>query len=191
MGLFSIFNRKENKSNEVDFPNPISQQNLPQIPEDTFIEKDKPLINSIDNGNHATSENGITILFLFLERNLEGKGYDDALVNPDNTHFEKNIEALKSDLEITIKKVKLFYEDFIKEIDFHINTRTRSGMVDIVEELNVKKDIAESHVKLIIEIESDAKNNRGAGQSVIISYTRGFRNGLAAISHHSIMKKDF
>jgi len=42
-----------------------------------------------------------------------------------------------------------------------------------------------------MEIEEDAKNDKGVGQGIILSYTRGFRNGLAAISHHSILRKNF
>ncbi len=191
MGLFSFFNRKES-SNGVDNLNSTNQKNLPEIPENVFLEKDKPQNNSNDETNTKSStENGINLLLEFLEKNHEGKGYDDALINPDNTHLEQNIEALKNDLERTIRKLKIFYEDFIREIDFHIGSRSRSGMVDTVEELTVKKETAENHIRQIIEIENDAKNNTGIGQGVIISYTRGFRNGLAAISHHSIMKRTF
>lgn len=192
MGLFSFFNGKSNNSISADTLNSGIQQNLPEIPENVFIEKEKlqNIVND-ERKNQIPTENGINLLFQFLEKNHEGKGYDDALVNPDNTHLEQNIEALKNDLERTIKKLKIFYEDFIREINFHIGSRSRSGMVDTVEELTVKKQTAENHIKQIVEIENDAKNNKGVGQGVIISYTRGFKNGLAAISHHSIMKRNF
>ncbi len=192
MGLFNFFNRRDNNSNGLENQNNGNHQNLPEIPENVFLEKDKPSNTATEeSARQNPTENGINLLFQFLEKNHESKGYDDALVNPDNTHLEQNIEALKNDLERTIRKLKTFYEDFIREINFHIGSRSRSGMVDTVEELSVKKDTAESHIKQIIEIEDDAKNGKGVGQGVIISYTRGFRNGLAAISHHSIMKKSF
>lgn len=193
MGLFTFFNRKGIKANDKSIITPITEQeDLLEIPENVFLEKEKPENNEGYERNSSTpTENGINLLFQFLEKNHEGKGYDDALINPDNTHLEQNIEALKNDLERTIKKLKIFYEDFIREINFHIATRKRSGMVDTVEELTVKRETAENHIKQITEIENDAKNNKGVGQGVIISYSRGFRNGLAAISHHSIMKKSF
>jgi hypothetical protein len=194
MGLFSFLNknRKDNNVNGVDSKNPSSQVNSTEISENVFIEKEKPQNTSNDERNSTVQpENGINLLFQFLEKNHEGKGYDDALINPDNTHLEQNIEALKNDLERTIRKLKIYYEDFIREIDFHIGSRSRSGMIDTVEELTVKKKTAENHIKQIVEIETDAKNNKGVGQGVLISYTRGFKNGLAAISHHSIMKRTF
>ncbi|WP_026902431.1 hypothetical protein [Pedobacter glucosidilyticus] len=190
MGLFSFFNRKEGAAgSKALIP---ETPPLPEIPENIFVETEKPQANYSEQTVTASSvENGITLLFQFLERNHESKGYDDALINPDTMHLQQNIEALKNDLERTIKKIKTFYEDFIREINFHIESRSRSGMVDTVEELTVKKDTALSHIQQILEIEEDAKNDKGLGQGVIISYTRGFRNGLAAISHHSIMKRNF
>lgn len=192
MGLFNFFNRRESNSNGDQNLSSLNQQNFPEIPENIFLEKDKPQNVSNDEVIKTSSnENGINILFQFLEKNHESKGYDDALVNPDNTHLEQNIEALKNELERTIRKLKIFYEDFIREIDFHIGSRSRSGMIDTVEELTVKKETAVNHISQIVEIEIDAKNNKGVGQGIIISYTRGFKNGLAAISHHSIMKRTF
>ena len=193
MGIFSFFNRKKSHTNANDPANhPDSSASLPQAPERAPVEKDQPQNTaSFSNNGVATGENGIYLLYHFLDRNYEKKGYDDALINPDSTHLQQNIEALKNDLERTIRKVKTFYEDFIREINFHISSRSRSGMVDTVEELQVKKETAEDHMKQVRLIEEEVANNKGVGQGIIISYTRGFRNGLAAISHHSIMKKNF
>ena len=185
MGLFSFFNKK----NGYDASDRNGSAVLPDIPENVFIEKDKPSENGSAASNASpVPDNGIYSLFNFLEQNYESKGYDDALVN---THLQQNVAALKNDLERTIRKVKTYYEDFIRKIDFHIASRSRSGMIDTVEELQVEKDTAEQHIKQVIEIEQEAMENKGVGYGIIISYTRGFKNGLAAISHHSIMKKNF
>lgn len=183
MGLFNFFNQKANS-------NPNTP--LPEIPESIFLEKEKQDTNSsADNGGSPNSLNGINLLFQFLERNHESKGYDDALVNPDHTHLDENVKALKNDLERTFRKVKTFYQDFIKEIDFHIDSRSRTGMIDTVGELTVKKKIAETNIQQVLEIEKEAGNDTGVGHGIVLSYTRGFRNGLAAISHHSILRKNF
>lgn len=190
MGLFSFFNRKNGSI--PDIQNLSTAHNNHEIPERVFIEKEGPNPDKEEekDGQPAT-DNGINLLFKFLNTNHEGQGYDDALINPDSSHLAQNLELLKNELERTIRKVKTFYEDFIAEIDFHIASRARNGMIDTVEELTMKKDIAESHFKKVLEIEDEAKNNRGDGQGLLMSYTRGFKNGLAAISHHSILKRNF
>ena len=50
-------------------------------------------------------------------------------------------------------------------------------MIDTVGELTVKKETAENHIKQVIEIEQQAKNDQGLGQGIILSYTRGFETG--------------
>lgn len=179
MSLFKIFNRPRQ--------NGFSGNITSDLPESTFIEKDAPS----DGDTTIPFNGGIHLLYEFLDKNHESKGYNDALINPDTTHLEQNVIALKNDLERSIRKVKTFYEDFIRQINFHISSRSRSGMIDTVEELTIKKEIAESHIKQVKEIEEQAKVNEGIGHGIIISYTRGFRNGLAAISSHLILNKNF
>lgn len=188
MGLFNFFNRQQQNghAHTQDLELPAGD-----IPEDTFIEKDPSEKTQAEEKKVNQDINGIHMLYEFLDQNYESKGYNDALINPDTSHLEQNITALKNDLERSIRKVKTFYEDFIRQINFHIASRSRSGMIDTVEELSVKKETAESHIRQVIEIEEQAKQDQGVGHGIIISYTRGFRNGLAAISGHSILNKQF
>ena len=193
MGLFSFFNKNNNGySNGADTLDYPGKQKGPDVLENVFIEKeDFKDTKESERVDSTSNENGINILFQFLEKNHESKGYDDALINPDISHMTQNIDALKNEFERTIRKLKTYYEDFAMEINFHIESRSRSGMVDTVEELTMKKTIAESHMKKILEIEEDARQNKGDSQGIIMSYTRGFKNGLSAISHHSILKRKF
>ena len=188
MSLFNIFNRQRQNGHTHTM---AIENTAPDIPETTFIEKDVPEIEPPVEKSVAQFNGGIHLLYDFLDKNYESKGYNDALVNPDATHLDQNVIALKNDLERSIRKVKTFYEDFIRQINFHITSRSRSGMIDTVEELTVKKEIAESHISQVKEIEEQAKLNEGVGHGIIISYTRGFRNGLAAISSHIILNKNF
>lgn len=191
MGLFSFFRSKNGHINGSGNNAVITAQPLPEISETVFVERDKPAETFAPEQAGTSTDVGINTLFHFLDKNYEAKGFDDALINPDTTHLNQNIEALKNDLARTVRKVKTFYEDFIREINFHITSRSRSGMIDTVEELIMKRDIAEDHIRQVIEIEEQAKNNEGLGQGIVISYTRGFRNGLASISHHSILRRNF
>lgn len=187
--MFNFFKRnrqEEIPSNQPSTVDPVARVNPVEIPENVFIEKD---INQQSETTIKRPENTIELLFDFLDKNHENKGYEDALMNPDVKHLEQNIEALKNQLERTIRRVKTFYEDFIKEIEFHIDSRGRSGMVDVVDELKMKKSIAESHIRKVLEMEAEHKESTGDSQGMIISYSRGFMNGLSAISHHTILKR--
>jgi hypothetical protein len=195
MGIFSFLSNSNQSAPEGEFDHnaSMSQNESTLIPEETFIEKGRPNNNfqSTQIPTEVTTTTNLDYLFNALDQNLESKGYDDALINPDSYHLDQNVDALRKDLIRTINKVKTFYEDFIREIEFHIESRSRSGMIDTVEELKMKKETAESHIEKVLIIESDAINKTGDSEGIIVSYTRGFRNGLAAISHHTIISRKF
>lgn len=194
MGFFDIF---RNASKTVNGHTPVAplgpthEQGLPEIPEKVFIATEPPGAKSSETVSPQKVENNIDLLFRFLDRNHEENGYNDALRNPDTSHRDQNVDALRAELNRTIRKVNTFYEDFIREINFHIDSRGRSGMVDTVEELKMKKEIAESHIQKVKLIETDAKNHTGDSEGIVISYKRGFENGLAAITHHNILSRKF
>jgi len=189
---FLNFRKAEPVPNGTNIGETLLQDNtsLPDIPENVFIENGETE-RKAPAEKQEKSDNNIGMLYRFLDRDLESQGHDDALRNPDTTNLQENIAYIKNELQRTIKKVKTFYESFIREINFHIESRSRSGMVDTVQELQMKKQIAEDHIKKVLEIEDDTKNDRGDSQGLILSYTRGFKNGLAAISHYSIIRKPF
>ena len=189
--MFDIFKRAGKNGTPVPYLNgqsPAAGPTLPEIEERVFIESPA----APESAAPAPSvEHHIGVLYAFMDRNHEVKGYDDALVNPDVSNLNQNLEALKNELIRTLNKVKTFYEDFIQETEFHILSRTRSGMVDMVEELEMKKKIALGHIEKVKKIEVDTASEDGDCKGILISYTRGFKNGLAAISHHHILSRRF
>jgi hypothetical protein len=177
---------------------PTSASSLPEIEERVFIEpvdaRQTPASSNFiekDQIPVVDRDHNIGLLYVFMDRNHEAKGYDDALLNPDSSHLQQNLDALKNELIRTINKVKTFYEDFIRETDYHIASRSRSGMVDMVEELEMKKNIAAGHMEKVKLIEANTQRDEGDCKGIMISYTRGFKNGLAAISHHHILTRKF
>ena len=193
--MFGFFKRAEKNGAQVQ---PLNGHNsntgtsLPEVEEDVFIESAKaPVHFTEQKATQMPVEHNIGLLYFFLDQNHEVKGYDDALLNPDVSHLNQNLEALRNELIRTLNKVKTFYEDFIQETEFHIQSRSRSGMVDMVEELEMKKKIALGHIDKVKMIESDTESNHGDCNGILISYTRGFKNGLAAISHHHILSRKF
>lgn len=188
--MFSFFKRADNGAQTQPlnghYPNPAPT--LPEVDERVFVETDAPKEQA---PAQMQVDHHIGVLYAFMDKNHEVKGYDDALVNPDVSNLNQNLEALKSELIRTLNKVKTFYEDFIQETEFHITSRSRSGMVDMVEELEMKKKIAQGHIDKVKAIEADTAHDEGDCKGILISYTQGFKNGLAAISHHHILSRRF
>lgn len=169
------------------------ETNIPanaEIPEDVFIEK-APVTNyTIPTEESEIAQHNIHMVYAFLSKDYHQTGYEDALVNPDTSYRTEKVLEIQGDLEIVIWKARTFYEDAIRELDFLITSRGRLGMVDVVDELKMRKEKADDHYNKILELQKEAME-QGESHRLIISYKRGFQNGMAAIAIHESNKKHF
>jgi hypothetical protein len=182
MGLFNFWRSKNNEAEKPD-GEPFD------IPEDVVVEKEPPgRQQPVEESKEKTSF--IDKLYEFLAVNYRERGYDDALVNPDISHLTQNLENLRRELFRTITMVKRNYEDYVRKLEFHIESRRRSGLIDIVDELLMHKNVALDDMKIVLKIEEEAQHKTGDGEGIFLSYELGFKNGLAAITHHEILRKN-
>lgn len=181
--LSRLFGNKANRSGDIF--------NYPEIQEETFIEK-PPLENNTNDTEKKPeqSQDNIHLLYAFLLKDYQQQGYNDALVHPDTSYMTERVKEFRGELNITIRKVKTFYEDAIRELDCYILSRNRQGMVDLVDELKMRKEKATDHHKKTLEIEQEVIE-QGELHRLVISYNRGFQNGMAAIAIHETNKREF
>lgn len=162
----------------------------PAIPEDVFIEKSNAPAKAEPTAESDPGQHNIHMVYAFLSKDYHQVGYDDALVYPDTSYRAEKVLEIQGDLKIVIWKSKTFYEDAIKELDFLIASRNRLGMVDVVDELKMRKEKADDHYKKVLELQQEVIE-QGESHRLIISYKRGFQNGMAAIAIHESNKKNF
>ena len=162
----------------------------PEIPENVFIEKNNVNNNAESKEENENGQHNIHMVYAFLSKDYHQVGYDDALVYPDTSYKAEKIKEIQGDLEIVIWKSKTFYEDAIRELEFLISSRNRLGMVDVVDELKMRKEKADDHYKKVLELQKEVVE-QGESHRLIISYNRGFQNGMAAIAMHESDKKKF
>ena len=175
MGVFDFFRRKP-----VLVEKPTIEQNV--LVEETNEEKP---VNNIVTITYGTGK-AIDLIYNFLKDDYESKGYDDALTNPDSSYKEMNKAMIKSSLEVKFKQVRRRYEDDLRTIDFHINSRKEAGLIELVKELETKKEILLQHVKELNTMEQDFMNEAPYMMGMLFSYERGFLRGLAALSLEQI-----
>lgn len=185
MGLFNWLSRNGKRDMEDE------------IPEDLFIEKNPPTLSDSNSTSesHETPVNGVQDsdgiegLYQFMREDYESRGFDDAMTNPDSTYREDNIELLRHELHIRIEQVENYYSDLRNSLIFHIDTRKRSGLVDMVDALERKLELLDTHSERLDSIKVDAKNHQGMSERIILSYKRGFSRGLASLSHAEVLNK--
>jgi hypothetical protein len=182
MGLFNFFNRTNNRKLKDSNGTASSE-----ISKNRSIEEmgpsDKQLLS-----NNGKSE-GIDQVYSFLQADYESKGYNDSLVNPDDSYKTDNIKLIKLDLHIIIEKTSTYYENLISELNFHITTRNRAGLLDLVQELENRKKLVEDYKVKLREIKDGMNDENGICQRIILSYQRGFMRGLSAITQSNVLNK--
>ena len=134
----------------------------------------------------AAGDKGLDYVYAFFQNDYESKGYNDALTNPDESYKNDNIRLLNHDILILIDRTATYYEDLAKEVQFHINSRSRAGLIDLVEELKIRMQIINDHREKLNAIKEEAAAGTGAVQRIALSYQRGFMRGLASISQAKV-----
>ncbi len=129
---------------------------------------------------------GIDEIYAFLQFDYESRGYNDALTNPDESYKNDNIKLIQHDLMILIERTLTYYETMLRETDFHISSRGRAGLIDLVEELKIRKEVTADHLEKVKQIKTEALSGNGSSQRITLSYQRGFMRGLYAISQSKL-----
>ena len=135
----------------------------------------------------ANGEKGLDAVYAFFLNDFESRGYNDALTSPDESYKSDNIKLLNHDLLILIERTLSYYEDLAKEVEFHISTRSRAGLIDLVEELKIRMQIINDHSGKLAAIKKEAQDGAGAIQRIGLSYQRGFMRGLSSISQAKVL----
>lgn len=174
MSLFSRFrkNNKENRNGSSGSLNNVESQ-----------------AKNISTGLNMISPGalkGLDDVYSFLQFDYESKGYNDALTNPDESYRNDNVRLIQHDLIILIDRTIVYYETMLKEADFHISSRSRAGLIDLVEELKIRKEVTGDHLEKVKQIKAEALKGEGASQRIVLSYQRGFMRGLYAISQSKL-----
>lgn len=183
MGILNFFQkRKPNNSN--NFP----ENGQAESTKDELVEGKNA--NGLKQDFQSNGEaKGIESIYAFLQADYESKGYNDALISADESYKTDNIKLIKMDLQITVRRADTYYEDLLRELDFHITSRARAGLIDLVEELKTRKEMVHEHIEKINQVKKEMETDSGMTQRIILSYQRGFMRGLSAITQSNVLNK--
>lgn len=168
MGLFNFFNKNE-------ITDVIEENNGPT--EEQFIDNTEPLTEESVKLIYDLNE-----IYDYGSVDFENRGYNDALTNPDTSYKNDNLDLLLMDLDIIIQRAKNYYNNLLKDIGFHIQSRKDAGLIDTVNQLETEKEKTIDSLTLVEVIQKEFKDGIGLNKRIQFSYSRGFNRGLASIS---------
>lgn len=183
--FFNFFRRSNGQSNQTPNQDQVSNTDGLKIPKELFIDDNDPEFSGFGWGKDKKV--GLDLVYDYLQIDFERKGYEDALVTPDEKYMYDNISILLYDLNILVQKADYYYTKIIKDIEFHIDSRKRMGLIDLVIELQSQRDLAVYEMDKLKLILDDIKSGNGATKRIEASYRKGFLRGIYSISKSKIL----
>jgi hypothetical protein len=186
MGLFDLFKKKEEQEVQQTL------ENDENATEETIVDRNLFIKEPNNNQFVSNEENSTTWKRIFnrIRKDYEIEGYNDALSTADVKYRDDNKEILKLNLRVDIEEAEIEIREYLKELEFHIKSRTKADLIDLVEELESKKIVFEERLEKLTELKNDLNNDTGMPLRIQLAYNRGFNKGMAALTVANVINKN-
>ena len=179
MALFNFFKSKKG-SNEV----PPFQTFEPSLVIDSQTQKSDAETVTPVSSTHApltvSYATGwpIDLIYGYLHKNYEDKGYSDAMLNSNLTFRDMNMSIIRNKILMIFREVNLKYSAMKRDLDTRIETCNAAGLLTTVAELEKQMSVIVSHTNELARLEEDFRKNANEASVPLMSYECGFLRGV-------------
>lgn len=181
MSFFKLFNKKEEKPN-MTIALPVSEQSQSDVNE---------VIENITSQNEESKCSltvsyatgwPIDVIYGYLHKNYEAKGFEDAMVKTDLAFRDMNINIIRNKILMVFREINLNYDVLKNELDARIENCNAAGLLTTVSEIERNIAIIDTHKVELQKLESDFRNNTNEASIPLQSYECGFLRGISTIA---------
>lgn len=183
MALFNFFKKNSETPNlSLILPTEDESENeVSQEPESSNIEEAKaPVANSL-KVSYATGW-PIDLIYGYLHKNYEEKGYADAMLNSNLTFRDMNMSIIRNKVLMIFREVNLKYDGMKRDLETRIGTCSAAGLLTSVAELEKQMAVINAHKEELNKLEMDFRNNANEASVPLMSYECGFLRGVSVIA---------
>lgn len=179
MKLFGFLNKKDGAENTLKVSLPVLETSKAQesiVSTETAEEDEKrPLTVSYATGWP------IDIVYGYLHKNYEQKGFEDAMLKSDLTFRNMNKNIIKNKILMVFREINLNYDVMRQDLQERINSCSAAGLLTTVSQLEKKISLIDSHKEELRCLEENFRNNTNEASIPLQSYECGFLRGVATI----------
>ena len=188
MGLFNFLNRQKESGKAMVAMLPVAETKDVAKPLDeataaSYEEKQKPLTVSYATGWP------IDVIYGYLHKNYEQKGFDDALVKSDPTFRDMNINIIRNKILMVFREINLNYDVMKHDLQTRLDTCSAAGLLTTVSDIEKRMTIIDTHKSELCRLEDDFRNGRNEASIPLQSYECGFLRGIATITMSGMGRK--
>lgn len=183
MAFFGLFNKKEENSNTIPLS---STTNVPESSEENIANEAPLAETTTQENNHLTVSYAtgwpIDVIYGYMHKNYEQKGYDDALLNNNIAFRDMNMKIIRNKILMIFHEINLNYDAMKEDFVTKIENCNAVGLLTTVAELEKQLSIVNAHKKELAKLEDDFCNNTNEASVPLMSYECGFLRGISAIA---------
>lgn len=132
----------------------------------------------------------IDVIYGYLNKNNEDRGYEDAMVNCNLTFRDMNKSIIKNKILMVFREVNLKYDVYRQDLQSKKGVCTAAGlMADVA---NIEKTIllVDAHKEEIKKLEDDFRAEGSETSVPLQSYECGFLRGLSVVATGGIIDRN-
>ena len=184
MNIFSFLNKKNESANAAITMLPVlgnenrnaESVNITEGETRNDTPEKKPLTVSYATGWP------IDIIYGYLHKNYEEKGFNDAMVKSDLAFRDMNMNIIKKKILMVFREINLNYDVMKRDIETRMETCTAAGLLTTLSDLEKQMAIINTHKAELDQLEEDFRNNVNEASVPLQSYDCGFLRGIATIA---------
>lgn len=189
MALFNFFKSKKG-SNEVP-PFQTFEQSL--VIDTQTQESDAETVTPVSSTHAPLTVSYATgwpidLIYGYLHKNYEDKGYSDAMLNSNLTFRDMNMSIIRNKILMIFREVNLKYSAMKRDLDTRIETCNAAGLLTTVAELEKQMSVIVSHTNELARLEEDFRKNANEASVPLMSYECGFLRGVSTIAMSTPVK---
>lgn len=184
MNIFSFLNKKKESSNAAITMLPVINESEHDGSANVASNEAKDSDSKILTVSYATGW-PIDIIYGYLHKNYEEKGFNDAMVKGDLTFRDMNMSIIRNKILMVFREINLNYDVMRRDLETRINTCNAAGLLTTISELEKQMAIIDAHKAELEKLENDFTNNANEASVPLQSYDCGFLRGIATIAMSS------
>lgn len=183
MAFFGLFNNKKNENTPISFElvSNTSDSSVEKIKDEAPVSEENKSGNKSLTVSYATGW-PIDIIYGYLHKNYESKGYEDAMLNSNLAFRDMNINIIRNKILMVFREININYNAMKQDLETRIETCNAVGLLTTVADLNKQMAVINTHKEELSKLEQDFRNDTNEASVPLMSYECGFLRGISTIA---------
>ena len=183
MSIFNFWNKKNENSPAMITTLPVMNPSM-SAAEEVETNQEAPGATTEKKTLTVSYATGwpIDVIYGYLHKNNEDKGFNDAMVKSDLTFRDMNMNIIRNRILMVFREINLNYDVMKRDLEIRMDTCSAAGLLSTVSELEKTMSTIKAHKAELKELEEDFRNNEKEASIPLQSYECGFLRGIATIA---------